>query len=67
MYLILKSYLKKNYYYLFISRRVVPICNLKLNTIGRFRKNVNINIPRCYKSFGLKSSLNTAILLFVKI
>jgi len=39
----------------------VPICNLNGNT--RFRKNLNINIPRFYKSFGLKSSLNTAIIL----
>lgn len=42
-------------------RNFVPICNHNVNT--RFKKNININIPRCYKSFGLKSTLNTAITL----
>jgi len=45
------------YYYLLLilykHRCVIQICNHNVNT--RFRKNVNINIPRCYKSFGLKS------------
>jgi hypothetical protein len=37
------------------------LSNPYVNT--RFKKNVNINNHRCYKSFGFKSTLNTAISL----
>jgi len=61
MYLILKSYSRKCIITCIKHRNVVPICNHNIST--RFRKNVNVNIPRLYKSFGLKSSLNTTIIL----
>jgi len=37
---------------------IIPICKHNLNT--RFKSNVNLYyIPKCYKSFGLKSTLNS--------
>lgn len=61
MFLILKSYFKNVDFYLlliFKHRNIVPICYHNVNTI--FKKNLNINMPRCHKTFGFPSSLNTA-------
>jgi len=61
MYLILKSYSKNNIFLLIYKHRsVVPICKILILDLG---KNIKLNVSRCYKSFGLKSSLNTAIII----
>lgn len=46
----------------FKHKMYLPPCNHDYNT--RFRKNINVTIPKCNKQFGYKSCLNRALSLY---
>jgi hypothetical protein len=49
----------------FKHKMYLPSCKHDYNT--RFRKNINVTIPKCNKRFGDKSCLNRALSLYNKM